>query len=92
MNWIAYVATFFIFWWLILFMVMPFGLKTQDDDGNVTLGTVASAPRGPHMLRAMLWTTLLTLLFVGAVYLVVDVLNLGVSDLPHIVPDFNSPS
>jgi predicted secreted protein len=92
MNWLAYVATFFIFWWLILFAVMPFGLKTQEDDQNVTLGTVASAPRGPHMLRAMLWTTLLTLLLVGAIYLVVDILNLGVDDLPHIVPDFSSPS
>jgi predicted secreted protein len=90
MNWIAYVATYFIFWWLILFLVMPFGLKTQEEDRNVTLGTVASAPRGPHMLRAMLWTTLLTLVFIGALYLVVDVLQFGVSDFPRIVPDYSS--
>ncbi|OQM77435.1 DUF1467 family protein [Manganibacter manganicus] len=90
MNWIAYVATYFIFWWLILFLVMPFGLKTQEEDQNVTLGTVASAPRGPHMLRAMLWTTLLTLVFIGVLYLVVDVLQFGVSDFPRIVPDYSS--
>lgn len=87
MNWIAYVATFFISWWFFLFLVLPFGLRTQDEDGDVTLGTVASAPRGPHMLRAVLWTTLITLVFVAALYGVIDVLGFGVDDLPRIVPD-----
>ena len=53
MSWVSdRRALFFILWWLVLFAVLPFGLKTQDDDGDVTLGTVSSAPRGPHMLRA----------------------------------------
>ena len=53
MSWIVYVVTFFISWWFFLFLVLPFGLRTQDEDEDVTLGTVASAPRGPHMLRAV---------------------------------------
>jgi predicted secreted protein len=87
MNWLFYVASFFIAWWFFLFLVLPFGLKTQDDDEEVTLGTVASAPRGPHMLRAVLWTTLVTLLFVAALYGVFEVWGFGVDDLPRIVPD-----
>ena len=47
----------FIMWWLVLFAILPFGLRTQDEDEDVTLGTVSSAPRGPHMLRAVVRTT-----------------------------------
>ena len=53
-------ARIFVIWWLVLFAILPFGLETQDEEDDVTLGTVSSAPRGPHMLRAMLWTTLVT--------------------------------
>ncbi|MEQ1939145.1 DUF1467 family protein [Mesorhizobium sp. CN5-321] len=87
MNWLVYVATFFISWWFFLFMVLPFGLKTQDEEDDVTLGTVASAPRGPHMLRAVLWTTLITLLFVAAMYWLFEVYGFAFDDLPRIVPD-----
>jgi predicted secreted protein len=87
MSWIVYVATFFISWWFFLFLVLPFGLKTQDEDQDVTLGTVASAPRGPHMLRAILWTTLITLVFTAAMYGLFDVYGFAIDDLPRIVPD-----
>jgi len=87
MNWLVYTVTFFIAWWFFLFMVLPFGLKTQDEDDNVTLGTVASAPRGPHMLRAVLWTTLITLVFVAAMYGLFEVVGFSFDDLPRIVPE-----
>lgn len=51
MNWISFTAMYFVVWWITLFAVLPFGLKTQEEDENVTLGTVASAPRGPHAAR-----------------------------------------
>lgn len=69
MTWVSLIAVFFIVWWLVLFATLPFGLKTQDEEGDVTLGTTASAPRGPHVARAMLRTTIVTLV-IFAVYLV----------------------
>jgi predicted secreted protein len=87
MSWIVYVATFFISWWFFLFLVLPFGLRTQDEDEDVTLGTVASAPRGPHMLRAVLWTTLITLVFTAAMYGLFEVYGFAFDDLPRIVPN-----
>ncbi len=86
MNWVSFAAIFFVTWWLVLFAVLPFGVKTQDDDGDVTLGTVSSAPRGPHMLRAVLWTTLVTAVILGIFYGRTCGLGYGIEDLERIMP------
>jgi len=90
MSWISVAALYFIVWWLVLFATLPFGLKTQDDDGDVTLGTVSSAPKGPHMLRAFVRTTIVSALILGGFYAVTKGLGLGIDDIPRIVPDFKS--
>ena len=68
MSWISFAALLFITWWLVLFIVLPFSVHTQDDDHDVTLGTVPSAPRGPHMLRAVIRTTIATAVVMGVFY------------------------
>ncbi len=49
MSWFSVFAVYFILWWVVLFATLPFSLKTQDDEQDVTLGTVSSAPKGPHV-------------------------------------------
>jgi predicted secreted protein len=88
MSWISFTALFFVLWWLVLFAILPFGVKTQEDDGDITLGTVPSAPRGPHMLRAVLWTTLVTATIMAVLYVVTNILGLGFDNIPRMVPDF----
>jgi predicted secreted protein len=86
MNWISFTASFFITWWITLFAVLPFSVRTQDDDQDVTLGTVPSAPRGPHMLRAVVRTTIVTVIIIGAAFYVTNILGLGIDDIPIVVP------
>ena len=86
MGWVTYTALYFIIWWTVLFAVLPFGLKTQDDDHHVVPGTHASAPRGPHMLRAMLWTTLASFVLLGAFYALIEVIGFGLDDIPNFLP------
>ena len=88
MDWVSYFAIFFVVWWLVLFATLPFSLKTQDEEGEVTLGTPASAPRGPHVARAFLRTTLVTVLIVGLYVIANQVYGLGIDDLPKLKPDF----
>lgn len=88
MSWISFTALFFITWWIALFAVLPFSVRTQDEEQDVTLGTVSSAPTGPHMLRAVLRTTVITAIIMGIAYGVTHGLGLGIDDIPHIVPDF----
>ncbi len=50
-------AIYFIMWWLTLFMVLPFGLRTQHEQGEVVPGTPESAPSTPRLLRVFLINT-----------------------------------
>ena len=86
MNWFSVFAIYFIVWWTVLFAMLPFGLKTQDDDENVTLGTVPSAPRGPHMLKAVIRTTIVSLLVCGLFYGLTRGLGYSFDDIPIIIP------
>jgi predicted secreted protein len=88
-SWFSAFAVFFIVWWMVLFAMLPFGLRTQDEDQDVTLGTVPSAPRGPHMLKVVIRTTLLSLAICGAFYGLTKGLGYSFDDLPKIVPEFD---
>lgn len=86
MSWVSGAAVFFIIWWTVLFAALPFGLKTQDDSEDVTLGTVSSAPARPHMLKAVIRTTVISLIIFGGLYYVTRVLGLGFDDIPTVIP------
>ena len=64
-------VVFFISWWLILFMVLPFGVRTAEEEGTeVEPGTVPSAPVRPRLLMKAGITTLLAALVWLAFWLV----------------------
>ena len=89
MTWFSAFAVFFIIWWTVLFAMLPFGLKTQDEENDVTLGTVPSAPRGPHMLKVVIRTTLVSLAICAIFYGLTRGLGYSFDDLPKIVPEFD---
>ncbi|SMH47736.1 DUF1467 family protein [Mesorhizobium australicum] len=89
MGYFSAFAIFFIIWWIVLFATLPFSLKTQDEDGEVTLGTVSSAPRGAHMLRAMVRTTIVAAIIFGGLYYLNQVAGYSFDDLPRIAPEFD---
>lgn len=89
MSWVSVFAVYFILWWVVLFATLPFSLRTQDDEKEVTLGTVSSAPKGPHILRAIVRTTIVSALILGSYYAVTRGLGVGFDDIPRIVPSFD---
>ncbi len=77
MNPIAIVGIYFVVWWLILFAIMPFGMHTQDEEGEVVLGTARSAPVRPNLLKKAIATTIVTTIVVGG--LVFAVVYFGIT-------------
>ena len=61
-------AIYFVIWWMVLFAVLPFGLRTQHEAGEVVPGTPPSAPTRPRFLRIVLTTTLVAAVIFAAGY------------------------
>jgi predicted secreted protein len=61
-------ALYFMIWWLVLFAVLPFGVRTQDEAGEVVPGTPGSAPAGFRWRRVFLINTIVATLAFGVVW------------------------
>jgi predicted secreted protein len=72
MNLIGAIATYFVVWWVILFAVLPWGVRTQEEEGEVTLGTVRSAPAKPMLVRKAIATSITAAVIVGALWLAME--------------------
>ena len=59
-------AIYLLFWTLTLFAVLPFGVRTPDEDGSDAVpGQASSAPSNPMIAKKLLWTTLISGLLFG---------------------------
>ncbi len=61
--------TFVVIWWLVLFMVLPFGAAPPEEVGE---GHASSAPARPRMLIKLLVTTVLAIAVTFAVQWVIE--------------------
>jgi predicted secreted protein len=81
MSLLPWVAIFFVIWWLCLFVVLPFGIRSQHEAGDVTPGTDAGAPHRPHLLPRAAATTLLAAIIFAGFYLYFGVYEKTLEDL-----------
>jgi predicted secreted protein len=54
------IAIFLTIWFIVLFAVLPFGVHSQHETGDVTPGTDPGAPVAPRLLAKSIWTTLIS--------------------------------
>jgi predicted secreted protein len=68
---------FLIVWWVVWFMVLPWGVKppATPEPGHAT-----SAPERPMLVRKLLITTAIALVITGAIAGVVELGWLGLED------------
>lgn len=78
MSVVAITAIYFVVWWVVLFAILPWGTHTQDEEGDVVLGTIRSAPVRPMLIRKAVATTIVAAIVVGALVLAVDRFGLSV--------------
>ena len=57
-------AIYFVLWWIVLFVTLPFGVRSQHEDGEdagqVIPGTDPGAPVMARMGRKLIWTTIIS--------------------------------
>lgn len=59
-------AIYFVLWWVVLFLTLPFGVRSQHEDGGGSPGTDPGAPVASRMGRKLIWTTLLSTVIFAA--------------------------
>jgi predicted secreted protein len=91
MNPISAFAVFFIVWWITLFAVLPFGLKTQAEAGEIVPGTHESAPVRPRFLFIIGVTTLISCIIFAFFYWFTITKGLRFDDLKQYLPQFMTP-
>jgi predicted secreted protein len=79
MSWGSLIAIYFVVWWTILFAILPFGMRTQEEEGEVVLGSVASAPARPRLIRTIIATSIVAGVLVGLFWLAVERFGLSLS-------------
>jgi predicted secreted protein len=63
-------AIFFLIWWVVLFAVLPWGIRSQHEGGEIVPGTDPGAPAVPNLGRKLLWTTALSVVIFAVCYVV----------------------
>jgi predicted secreted protein len=58
-------AIYFVVWWLVLFVTLPFGVRSQHEDGEGAPGTDPGAPVLARMGSKLLWTTIISAVAFG---------------------------
>lgn len=62
------IAIYFLIWWVVLFAVLPFRVRSQHESGSVVAGSDPGAPALPRLVWKLIWTTLVAGVVFGAVY------------------------
>lgn len=65
------IAIYVICWWVVLFTVLPIGVRTQQEEGHVIPGTAESAPASPNLGYKLFLTTVISAFVFMVVYVVV---------------------
>ncbi len=77
-------AIYFICWWLVLFTILPIGVRTQQEEGEIAPGTAESAPVAPKLLPKILLTTIISTIVFGLIYVVIVHKVITLDDIPFL--------
>jgi len=81
------IAIYFLIWWIMLFAVLPWGVRAQGEEGAP--GTDPGAPIVPRLRAKLLWTTIAS----GGVWAICAVLYIkGLVTLDGLASLFGFPA
>ena len=63
-------AIYFVIWWIVLFAVLPWGVRSQHEAGEMTPGTDPGAPVLTNLRRKLIWTTIVATMVFSAWFVV----------------------
>ena len=70
MTFTTALAAFFLIWWVSLFAVLPWGVRSQHEGGEMSPGTDPGAPTSFRLGQKLLWTTAVAVVIYAGCYVV----------------------
>lgn len=80
----ASIAIYYVIWWTVLFAVLPWGVRSQLETGEVVEGTEPGAPVSPRLLRVVLVNTAVSTLIFVIFYYVYTRQLISLDDIPFL--------
>jgi predicted secreted protein len=77
-NAVSAVVVFIVIWWLVLFMVLPFGVRRTE---ATEAGHDPGAPTQPMLWRKAAATTAITVVLFAIVYVIAEYELISLQDL-----------
>ena len=81
MTWSGAIGLYFVVWWTVLFAVLPWGVRSQQEDGAIAPGSDPGAPAIPNVRRKLVWTTIIAGLVFALWYVVYTYRLIALDDL-----------
>ena len=77
------IALYLVIWWIVLFAMLPIGVRTAEEAGEKTSpGNAESAPHLPNLLPKMVATTVVASIVFAALYAVIVHHVITLDDIP----------
>jgi predicted secreted protein len=72
------IVVFIILWWLILFMILPRNINSQQEKGGIIEGTDPGAPSNPNIFKKLVLTTAIASLLFAIIFVLTyfNILNI----------------
>ena len=89
MTILSAIAVYLIIWWLVLFCVLPWGVRDQWEDTSQkpVPGSAQGAPANPHLFAKCIITTAISAVILSLLYFVISENLISLDDIPFL-PDF----
>lgn len=84
MSFASGLAIYFIIWWLVLFVTLPFGVRSQQEGEDMALGTDRGAPIKASIGKKAIATTIISLVVFYGFYYAREVAGIGLDDIPFL--------
>lgn len=80
------IAVYFIIWWVTLFAVLPIGVRSQAEAGEIAPGTDPGAPVRSRIWLRLAANSLVAALVYAALWFAVEKLGFRFDSFPSIFP------
>jgi predicted secreted protein len=65
------ISLYIVIWWIVLFAMLPIGVRSQAEEGEVAPGTAESAPHRPMLFAKIVATTMVSSVVFAVIYLMI---------------------